>query len=65
LAADGDELKMILKEYAGIPRTNEDTQVWVGEFARQIFANLPSVIASQPQQKGGKKLPKVAVGLME
>lgn len=64
LAADGAELALILAEYAGIPHTNEDSQVWVGDFARQIFANLPSVIVSQ-QQKGKKKKPKPAVGPMD
>lgn len=64
LAADGDELALILAEYAGIPHTREESQAWTGEFARQIFANLPSVIISH-QQKGGKKKKKPAVGPME
>lgn len=62
LAADGDELKLILSQFEGIPRTKMDSQVWVGDFARQIFANLTSVIAAQQQPKGKKR---VAVGPME
>jgi hypothetical protein len=60
LAADGADLALILAEFSGIPRTREESQVWSGEFARQIFSNLPSVIVSR--QNGGKK---VAVGPME
>lgn len=61
LTAYGDELKLILDQYIGIPHTKETSQIWVGDFARQIFANLVSVIASYQMSKQND----IGTGLME
>jgi hypothetical protein len=45
ISASGTELDAILKCYHNIPHTSAGTQVWVGEFARQLFANLQYVLA--------------------
>ena len=46
VSADGRELVLILTGFTGIPRANTLSQVWVGDFARQIVANLGAVIAA-------------------
>lgn len=40
IQADGNELNFILKTIKGIPYTFQTVQIWVGEFANQIFAIL-------------------------
>jgi hypothetical protein len=40
--ADGDELSLILNSFLGLPRHNDHKlQIWHGDFARFILANLP------------------------
>jgi len=61
LQADGEELEIIVSNFSGIPRTKELSQVWVGVFAQQIFANLLGVIDSYRQ----KDAQRTATALME
>lgn len=40
IEADGDELEEILAEFDNIPKTKQPVQIWLGEMARYIYANL-------------------------
>jgi len=60
LQADGKELAIILSSYKGIPITgNHTSQVWVGLFAQQIFANLQWVLTTPVNRR------RMATGPME
>ena len=60
LQADGKELEIIVKNYKNTPITREPSQVWIGVFAQQIFANLLTVLEAS---SGGRE--NAATGPME
>lgn len=40
IQADGDELDLILLSFQNLPHTEERVQIWYGDLAATIYANL-------------------------